>query len=177
MSVEERVARLERENRWMRRIGAAAFAVVAAVFLLGQGKGKELRDLKAKSLELVDESGKRWLFAGSGKETASFGLYDTNGAWFLVWRDKVGKQNDVELRSDNRGFVNLTASDEQVGVYVHDSETIPLMAMYTDDKEKPVIGLQSKDGRAGVRLAVDKPPYLRVGGPNGKTLFQVPAKK
>jgi hypothetical protein len=177
MTTEQRLERLERENKWMRRIGVVAVAVAATVFLIGQGKEKALPDLKAKSLELIDESGKRWLFAGSKKEMASFGLYDTNGAWFFVWQDKVDKQRNVELRSDNRGFVNLTASDEQVGLYVHDSQTLPLIGIYTDDKEKPVIGLQSKDGSPGVKLSVDKPPYLEVGGPSGKTLFQVPAKK
>ncbi len=44
MTLEQRLERLERENRWMRRIGAVAVAVAAAVFLIGQGKAKELGD-------------------------------------------------------------------------------------------------------------------------------------
>ena len=146
MTTEQRLERLERKVRWMRRIGVVAVAVAAAVFLIGQGTDKELPDLKAKSLELIDESGKRWLFAASEKETARFGLYDTNGvAWFVVWRNRDIKASRVILGSD-RGDVTLTADDHYVGLYVHDSQTLPLIGIYTDDKEMPVIGLQSKDG-------------------------------
>ena len=40
MRVEQRLERLERQNKWMRRIGTVAVALVAAVFLMGQGKEK-----------------------------------------------------------------------------------------------------------------------------------------
>jgi hypothetical protein len=32
MTTEQRLVRLERENKWMRRIGAVGLALVAAVF-------------------------------------------------------------------------------------------------------------------------------------------------
>ena len=57
MTTEQRLERLERENRRMRRIGAVAVAVAAAVFLVGQGKSKELPDLEARSLTIKDEGG------------------------------------------------------------------------------------------------------------------------
>ena len=57
MSVEERLERLERQNKWMRRLGAVGVAVAAAVFLIGQGKEEELPDLVARSLTLKDEDG------------------------------------------------------------------------------------------------------------------------
>jgi len=56
MTTEQRLERLERENRWMRRIGAVGVAV-AAVFLIGQGKEKELPDLEGRSLSVVDTNG------------------------------------------------------------------------------------------------------------------------
>ena len=34
MTLEQRLEKLERENRWMRRIGVVAAAVAAAVFLI-----------------------------------------------------------------------------------------------------------------------------------------------
>jgi len=45
MTTEQRLERLERKVRWMRRIGAVGVAVAAAVFLVGQGK-EEPEDLK-----------------------------------------------------------------------------------------------------------------------------------
>jgi hypothetical protein len=49
MTTEQRLERLERENRWMRRTGAVCLAVVAAVLLMGQGE-KKLEDLKFDEL-------------------------------------------------------------------------------------------------------------------------------
>ena len=58
MSVEERLERLERQNKWMRRLGAVGVALVAVVFLMGQGKAKELPDLEVRSLTVRDKDGK-----------------------------------------------------------------------------------------------------------------------
>jgi hypothetical protein len=57
MTTEQRLARLERENRWMRRLGAVAVAVAAAVFLVGQGKDKP-RVVEAQKFVLRDSEGK-----------------------------------------------------------------------------------------------------------------------
>ena len=40
MTIEQRVAKLEKQNRWMKRAGGLALAAVACVFLMGQGKEK-----------------------------------------------------------------------------------------------------------------------------------------
>ena len=52
MTTEQRLERLERENRWMRRFGAVGVAVAAAVFLIGQGQPEEDAALKGTRLEL-----------------------------------------------------------------------------------------------------------------------------
>jgi len=64
MTTEQRLERLERQNRWMRRIGAVAVAVAAAVFLIGQGKDKELPDLEVRSVTVKDADGKVRAFLG-----------------------------------------------------------------------------------------------------------------
>ena len=58
MTIEQRLERLERQNRWMKRGGAVAVALVAAVFLMGQAKPKELPDLEVRSLTLKDNAGR-----------------------------------------------------------------------------------------------------------------------
>ena len=58
MTTEQRLERLERENRWMRRMGAVGVTVAAAVFLIGQGKDKELPDLVVRSLTVKDSNGR-----------------------------------------------------------------------------------------------------------------------
>ncbi|MHC5052644.1 MAG: hypothetical protein ACYTGK_18790, partial [Planctomycetota bacterium] len=58
MTTKQRLERLERESRWMRRVGAVAVAVAATVFLIGQGKDKQLPDLEVRSLTVKDKDGK-----------------------------------------------------------------------------------------------------------------------
>ncbi|MHC4138098.1 MAG: hypothetical protein ACYS0K_24425 [Planctomycetota bacterium] len=66
MTTEQRLERMERENRWMRRIGAVSIAVVVAVFLVGQAKDKEPPDLVVRSLTMKDKDGRTraqlWMF-------------------------------------------------------------------------------------------------------------------
>ena len=50
MSVEERLEKLEQQNRWMKRIGAVAGALVAAVVLMGQGKDAGRDEIETKTL-------------------------------------------------------------------------------------------------------------------------------
>ncbi len=40
MTIEQRVAKLERQNRWMKRVGGAILAAVACVVLVAQGKAR-----------------------------------------------------------------------------------------------------------------------------------------
>ena len=57
MDLEQRMARLERGNRRMKRIGALGLVVAAVVLLSGAAKGKELEHLEVSSLTLKDEDG------------------------------------------------------------------------------------------------------------------------
>jgi hypothetical protein len=57
MTLERRWKRLERENRWLRRIGMVAGAVAAPVFLVGQGNEMEPKDLEVRSLTVKDKDG------------------------------------------------------------------------------------------------------------------------
>jgi hypothetical protein len=68
MTTEQRLEKLERQNRWMRRIGAVAVAVAAAVFLIGQGKDEDLPDLEVRSLTVKDEEGRGRVFLGSARD-------------------------------------------------------------------------------------------------------------
>ncbi|MHC4549797.1 MAG: hypothetical protein ACYTEZ_13575 [Planctomycetota bacterium] len=80
MTLEQRVDQLERQNRWMRRIGAVGLALVAAVLLMGQDRAKDLPDLKVRSLTVRDLGGK--------ERAALFTAAD--GSPFLTLADKDG---------------------------------------------------------------------------------------
>jgi hypothetical protein len=57
MNTEQRLAQLERQLRWLKRLGVLAVAVGAVVVLGGQAKEKGLPDLKVRSLQVIDRDG------------------------------------------------------------------------------------------------------------------------
>jgi hypothetical protein len=58
MSIEERVARLERGARWWRRVALVCFASLAGVSMLGQAKDEKPPKLDVRALRLVDDAGR-----------------------------------------------------------------------------------------------------------------------
>jgi hypothetical protein len=58
MTLEQRVAKLERQNRRLRRGGAVLLAVAAFVVLIAQGSDKELPDLVVRSISVTDPDGR-----------------------------------------------------------------------------------------------------------------------
>ncbi len=96
MTVEQRLAKLERQNRWMRRGSGLVLAAVACVVLVGQGKAKELPDLVAKSLTIVDSK---------GKTRAVLGLTKTGSRAVLRLYDAIGGDLKVHLGTTPTGPV------------------------------------------------------------------------
>ena len=88
MSIEERLERLERQNKWMRRIGLLCIAVTAAVLLLGQAK--PTRVLAAERFEVRDKQ---------GRLRAELAMFEDNTGSFpgLVFKRTDGKDNLVLL--------------------------------------------------------------------------------
>ena len=122
MTTEQRLKRLERENRWMRRIGVVAVAVAAAVFLIGQGGGraKEPPNLVARSLTLKDKE-------GTVRATLAAGV---DGSC-LVFVDEAHKVR-ASLIVANDGYADLTFRDSdgkvrtQLGTFVRGSPNLRL---------------------------------------------------
>jgi hypothetical protein len=102
MTLEQRLERLERQSRWMRRIGAVGLALVAAVFLMGQDKAKELPDLEVRSLKVRD---KDW------KVRAALEMHGDGGVRLLM-RDAKGVER-VSLGVSEYGVAGVELADEK----------------------------------------------------------------
>jgi len=122
MTTEQRLERLERENKWMRRIGAVAVAVAAAVFLVGQGKDKELPDLEVRSLTVKDEDGR----------TRAMLATLSDGLPYLSLSDKDGRPRAV-LTTLLNGSPVLSLCDK-------------------DGKRRALLALRSVDGSPRLHL-------------------------
>ena len=65
MTTEQRLANLEKQNLWMKRVGGLALAALACVVLIGQGEAKEPPDLEVRSLKITDKTGKTRISLGT----------------------------------------------------------------------------------------------------------------
>ena len=84
MNVEQRLTKLERENRFLRLAGAACVVALASAFLMGAQKAKEAENipdvLKAKKLVIVDAAGsERIVLAVEGGEFDTTGITVVSG--------------------------------------------------------------------------------------------------
>ena len=92
MTTEQRIERLERENRWIRRGGAVLFAVVAAVVLVAQGKDddKAPDHLTVKSLSVLDKQGVSRITLMTGGDIAVIKMFGPFGTG-------AGPKNELNL--------------------------------------------------------------------------------
>ena len=113
MSVEERLARLERENRWMRRIGGLTLAAAAVVVLVGQGKEKDLPDLAVRSLTVKDAEGNKRITLGAG-DRATLRFKDPGGQMRILL-DSAADDGSVFALRDTKGRTRVTLGAPRSG--------------------------------------------------------------
>ena len=108
MSTEERLASLERQLRWLKRLGALAIAVGAVVVLGGQGREVALPNIECGSLVLKDSEGRARLSVGLlGKlEAPLVRFIDSNGRDRIHLRGGDGGQS-IEF-FDKDGHIRLS---------------------------------------------------------------------
>ena len=152
MSVEERLERLERQNQWMRRLGAVVVALVVAVFLMGQGKKKELPDLEVRSLTVKDKD---------GNVRARLWTSGPQGAAGLLLMAKDGRAR--------AGF--STTADGSTTLQIMDKTVNTTRVMLYLLNGSPVVSFFDKDGKP--RVVLD---FFRAGGSPSLTFYDATGK-
>lgn len=136
MSLEQRVERLERQNRQLKVILMLALgALVVAMFVERaqplQAKRAE-NVVRAEKFELVDGDGKVQAILEATKDGAYFVLRDGKGAWFYRASGYKDGGGTFYLQRHGGAFLNATANE--IGVD---------LALYTN---RPRIGMSVKAG-------------------------------
>jgi len=166
MTLEQRLEKLERENRWMRRIGAVAVALVGACVLVGQ-VDKELPDLVVRSLKVKD---------GNGRVRAWLGTLPDGSPHLRLTSEDLRIRANLATHAD--GSASLALIDKSYMV----------RAMLTTDADgSPSLNLADKDGQdravLGVITTADKVTgaktttaenTLTLYDGKGKVLWQLP---
>jgi len=118
MTTEQRLEKLERENRWMRRIGAVGLAIVAAIAVWPRS-----RDPKVNSLQVTDKNGtERMWFVTDVDGTPGLSVLDKNGEARMVFgTDADGPVRLSLLDKDGTERMWLvTDADGTPGLVLHD---------------------------------------------------------
>ena len=142
MSVEERLERLERQNKWMRRIGTVGLALAAAVFLIGQGK-TGLRRLTGRQLFLKDEQGTEYAWMG-GTDGGSAHLN-------LYWENGVGIH--LGTGPDRSSLLKLDGNDASANISVTGNATLDLRSEDKETKTKSRVASTSGPGGASLTIS------------------------
>ena len=185
MTTEQRLERLERENRWIKRIEAVGIlavgiAVVAAVFLLGQGKDV-LSDLKVHSLIITDKN---------GRARAKLGTWDNKGGFpYLALLDSSGVNRlNLSVRAD---VPTLTLSDGAGtgrAILSTQPDGSSVLSLLDKDAAQVMLFVSAQAGEVGFNILGKDSKQLRValGGlpdgrcaltfldANGKVIWQAP---
>ena len=141
MTIDQRLGRLERENRWMRGIGAVGVAVAAAVLLMGQGKQTEGWHLVAKSLTINDADG-----------TPRIRLGQERGPPQLVFLDATGRPY-ITLGQTSSGPLLRFRDKKMVRVVLSTTPDGAASLLFTDPKGKSRCGLGvDPDGSPSVEI-------------------------
>ena len=154
MTTEQRLERLERENRWMRRVGVVVVAVAAAVFLIGQGEGKVADVLYAKRLVVVGDQ---------NVPRGSFGV-DKEGATVLsLLTDDL--RTPLRLRASKNGDAHISFLDNTGGMcagFGRQADGTPELTLW-DGKRQKRVELDVSRKTDGAHIAVwDAKAHLRI---------------
>lgn len=170
-SVSDRLARLERQNRWFKRAGFALLLLAAAIAVMGQAGAS--RVLEANEFVLKDSAGKvraRLSMETADRPTLTF--YASNGLLpallaggdepFLVL-NRAGSNEQISL-SANKAFYGLGLYDKALRVGLSVQKGAPGLDLFdengtrrvelTDDSSGPKFNLTDSDGKAGFALWV-----------------------
>jgi hypothetical protein len=130
-TLEDRVAKLERENRRWKRGAVLVLAVLSGLVLMGQTPRPRVSDeVRTRSLVIVDQAGKERAALSAFKEGPRLSLWDEAGnervalyankdEGHLSLRDQVGNER-ASLQGGKDGaalFLQDEAGKEQVSLY------------------------------------------------------------
>jgi hypothetical protein len=156
MSTEQRLAQVERQLRWHKRLGALAIAVGAVVVLVGQARD-EPAHLRVRSLTMVND-----------QNEVRAQLHMQIGSPFLLLMDKKGRER-VSLCAGAMGSTALS-------FMARDGKG--RLAIGIGAGEVPVLYVRDSKGTGRIDMSVgaDGTPSLSFLDPDGKVIWKAPGE-
>lgn len=183
-TLAERVDRLERENRRLKRFGLAALSSLAVVLAVGGAKLTRNADVvSAKAFILFDEQQQARAILSVDPDTGpGIGFFDADQTRRIDVRIDKGSPHITMLdpETENRAAMaemNIVKGQPSVILSLDDRKR-PQFAAAIDREGAPFVDLIDANGkeRAILSLAPDGTPSFCLQDGNGKTLFQSPPR-
>jgi hypothetical protein len=166
--MEERLDRLERENRRWKMIGVSAVTVLGLALLMGatsfgRSQVKVADEIRARRFTLVDDKGKvRGILGFSAIGSPTLLLFDNP---ILTLFD-----------SERRPRVRLAGDLVKSGLRLYAKDGAPLVDLYIESGEWPRLALfdNSRRRRAALQVLPDGSPRLTLRDKDGKVIWSTP---
>jgi hypothetical protein len=198
MDLQQRVERLERENRRLKRIGFGLLLVAVAIVMWQLGVGQPLPVYgqgKAKNITFKDEE--IVIKDKGGKDRVSFGVDSNDRAYFQLRGKEINPHFGIAIDSKGHGTLTFFGSDggEQIGIFTaqdgkpginfragavnfYDSN-VTLLKSSIDGNPGPAYNLVDRGGklRASLTLVDKTGPSLRLFHPDGNRMIWLGAEQ
>jgi hypothetical protein len=176
MTVDERLALLERGQRIWRALAVAALAVALAALATVLRERVNGRRLSVSALELVDASGKTVASLAAESAGPLLRMYSAEANAYLAigaFPGNIGlivfddKQPRIHLALGKNGFPALSMSDQ-------DGRTRLLTGLEADPKAAPFLQLRDDGGRVRIYAQVAREPVMLLRDESGNPVFSAP---
>ncbi len=171
-TLARRLDKVERENRWLKRAGVVALAVIATVVLMGQAtESKVAKVVKAEKFVVQDSSGKIRATLATSDGSVGLELYD----------DEVNEKFRVRLGVEANGETRLVlnAKEEKNGIVLGTAPDGVLLGVHRGKQRVTLgvgfeiggsLGFTDRNGRirAGLAVLPDGPSELSFWDKNKK---------
>ena len=176
MTLEQRVGRLETQNRWVKRVAAILFGCCAAGILMAQG-GPKQEPLSAAAISLVDETGEEYLWIGRDK--------DGRTQLALKWKEgeglslvtKPGASSSVHLKGVSASAEVITSAGSRMTLQSRKGATTALATLNCEPTRVVKLDLlhlgPGKNAQISIGIDENAIPYFRIEDASGNDLVKL----
>ena len=137
MTIEQRVAFLERRCRHLTGLLIAAMAVTMVMFFGGAAPNVEPANLQVRKLEVMDESGNVRIRLGKADEGYGVVVYDASGRHRATLTD--APRGAVMSVSKNGGDIRLMAMEDSSGLSFRDTNGKPSAVVFVTEDQSQIM--------------------------------------
>ncbi len=176
MTLEQRVGRLETQNRWAKRAASILFGCCAAGILMAQGSPKQ-EPLRAAAISLVDETGKENLWIGRDKNGRTQVALKWKEGEGLSLVTKPGASSSVHLKGVSASAEVITSAGSSMMLQSRKGAKTAMAWLKCEPTGAVKLDLLHLGPRKNTQIAIgidqNGIPYFRIEDSRGNDLVKL----